>query len=258
MIRGNGPMLVMRSLAQQLENATRDSYPTMLTSRAARITTATTNPSQLAAPHCLSRVRSLLGLRGASERPGRQRRLRAHTRKCSRMPITRPVNSRGVQSTRNTVIYEIDRSDGQRAFLRRAAHVVRKKVASLCPEGTKHRSPLGSLTSFAPRESTVIQRRLRIRVFSLPVTGLPLNKKIKQNTPWQSGTDGERTSGRDACRTAGERACVAPGTPAAAEQWTLVRWLGASAASGNCVHGSNSTIDAYDRRVKDARLGHDF
>ena len=259
-IRGNGSMLEMRSLAQQLENATRDSYPTTLTSRAARITTATTNPSQLAAPHCLSRVRSLLRLRGASERPGRQRRLRAHTRKRSRMPITRPVNSRDVQSTRNTVIYEIDRSDGQRAFLRRAAHVVRKKVAGLCPEGTKHRSPLGSLTSFAPRESTVIQRRLRIRVFSLPVSGLPLNKKIKQNT-WQSGTDGERTSRRDACRTAGERACVAPGTPAAFEQWTifsLIGWLGTSTANVNGAHGSNSTIDACERRVKDARLGHDI
>ena len=260
-IRGNGPMLVMRSLAQQLENATGDSYPPTQTSRAdGRISTATTNPSQLAAPHCLSRVRSLWRLRGASERPGRQQRLRAHTRERSRMPITRPVNSRGVQSTRNTMIYEIDRSDGQRAFLRRAAHVVRKKVASLCPKGTEHRCPLGSITSFAPRESTVIQRRLRIRVFSLPVPGLPLNKKIKQNT-WQSGTDGERTSRRDACRTAGERACVAPGTPAAFEQWTLfslIGWLGTSAANVNGAHGSNSTIDAYERRVKDAGLGHDF
>ena len=181
-IRGNGSMLEMRSLAQQLENATRDSYPTTITSRAARITTATTNPSQLAAPHCLSRVRSLLRLRGAAERPGRQRRLRAHTRQRSRMPITRPVNSRGVQSTWNTMIYEIDRSDGQRAFLRREARVVRKKVASLCPEGTRHRCPLGSITSFAPREATVLpsQRRLRIRVFPSPVPGLPLNKKIKQ------------------------------------------------------------------------------
>ena len=166
----------------------------------------------------------------------------------------------GVQSTRNTVIYEIDRSDGQRAFLRRAARVVRKKVASLCPEGTRHRCPLGSITSFAPREATVIQRRLRIPDFSLPVRGLPLNKKIKQNT-WQSGTDGERTSGRDACRTAGERACVAPGTPAAFEQWTLfslIGWLGTSTANVNGAHGSNSTIDACERRVKDARLGHDI
>ena len=152
-IRGNGSMLEMRSLAQQLENATRDSYPTTLTSRAARITTATTNPSQLAAPHCLSRVRSLLRLREAAERPGRQRRLRAYFTTRSWMPIPRPVNSLGTQSSRNTMIYEIDRSDGQRAFLRRAARVVRKKVASLCPEGTRHRCPLGSITSFAPREA---------------------------------------------------------------------------------------------------------
>jgi len=263
MIRGNGPMLVMRSLAQQLENATGDSYPpTHETSRAdGRISTATTNSSQLAAPHCLSRVRSLWRLRGASERPGRQQRLRAHTRERSRMSIPRPVNSRGVQSTWNTMIYEIDRSDGQRAFLRRAAREVRNKEAILCPEGTEHRSPLGSLTSFAPREATVTQRRLRIRVFSSPVTGLPLNKKIKQNTLWQSGADGERTSGRDACRTAGERACVAPGTPAAFEQWTLfslIGWLGTSTANVNGAHGSNSTDDAYERRVKDAGLGHDF
>ena len=154
----------------------------------------------------------------------------------------------------------MDRSDGQRAFLRRAAHVVRKKIASLCPEGTRHRCSLGSITSFAPRESTVSQRRLRTRVCSLPVPGLPLNKKIKQNT-WQSGTDGERTSGRDACRTAGARACVAPGTSAAFEQWTLfslIGWPGTSAANGNGAHGSNSTDDTSDRRVKGAILGHDF
>ena len=239
----------------------RNCYCTHETSRAdGRISTATTNPSQLAAPHCLSRVRSLWRLRGASERPGRQQRLRAHTRERSRMSIPRPVNSRSVQSTWNTMIYEIDRSDGQRAFLRRAAREVRNKEAILCPEGTEHRSPLGSLTIFAPREATVTQRRLRIRVFSSPVTGLPLNKKIKQNT-WQSGADGERTSGRDACRTAGERACVAPGTPAAFEQWTLfslIGWLGTSTANVNGAHGSNSTIDAYERRVKDAGLGHDF
>ena len=261
-IRGNGPMLVMRSLAQQLENATGDSYPPTPTSRAdGRISTATTNPSQLAAPHCLSRVRSLLRLREAAERPGRQRRLRAYFTTRSWMPIPRPVNSLGTQSSRNTMIYEIDRSDGQRAFLRRAAREVRNKEAILCPDGTRHRCPLGSITIFAPREATVTQRRLRIPDFSLPVRGLPLNKKIKQNTPWQSGTDGERTSGRDACRTAGERACVAPGTPAAAEQWTLfslIGWLGTSTANGNGVHGSNSTDDASDRRVKDARLGHDF
>ena len=148
MIRGNGPMLVMRSLAQQLENATGDSYPpTHETSRAdGRISTATTNSSQLAAPHCLSRVRSLLGLRGASERPGRQRRLRAHTRKRSRMPITRPVNSRGVQSTQNILIYGIDQIDTRRAIPRRKWRTLRRKVGILPQECTAQRRPLGSIT----------------------------------------------------------------------------------------------------------------
>ena len=255
--RGSGSMLVIGAkMAQQLENATRDNYPPQKGGSAATINTATTSYLKLAAPHCSSQVRSLLRLRGAAERPGRHLRLRAHLTARSLMPIPRPVNSLGTQLSQNTMIYEMVRSDGQRAFLRRAAHVVRKKIASLCPEGTRHRCSLGTITSFAPRESTVFQRRLRIRVCSSPVPGLPLNKKIKQNTE-----TGERTSRRDACRTAGERACVAPGTSAAFEQWTLfslIGWLGTSAANGNGVHGSNLTDDTSDRRVKDARLDHVF
>jgi len=258
--RGNGSMLVSgNNAAPQLEKATvRNYYRSGIEWLGNHYIICQDQSSKLAAPHCLSQVRSLLRLRGAFERPGRQRRLRAHIKTRSRRPIPQPVNSWGVQSARNILNYGTDRSDGQRAFLRRTARVVRKKIAIRCPEGTRHRSPLGSITFFAPREATVIRRPLRICDVSSPVLGSPLNKKTKQNTPWQSGTDGERTSGRDACWTAGERARVAPGTPAAAEQWTLVRWLGVAAANGNCVHGSNSPIDAYDRRVKDARLGHDF
>ena len=163
MIRGNGPMLVMRSLAQQLENATGDSYPPTQTSRAdGRISTATTNPSQLAAPHCLSRVRSLLGLRGASERPGRQRRLRAHTRKRSRMPITRPVNSRGVQSTQNILIYGIDQIDTRRAIPGRKWRTLRRNVGILPQKGTAQRRPLGSITRFTPRRATQPGHELRM------------------------------------------------------------------------------------------------
>ena len=172
MIRGNGPMLVMRSLAQQLENATGDSYPpTHETSRAdGRISTATTNSSQLAAPHCLSRVRSLLGLRGASERPGRQRRLRAHTRKRSRMPITRPVNSRGVQSTQNILIYGIDQIDTRRAIPRRKWRTLRRNVGILPQEYTTRRRPLGSITRFTPRRATRPGHELRT---SSTFLGLP-------------------------------------------------------------------------------------
>ena len=169
-IRGNGSMLEMRSLAQQLENATRDSYPTTLTSRAARITTATTNPSQLAAPHCLSRVRSLLRLRGAAERPGRQRRLRAHTRQRSRMPITRPVNSRGVQSARNILISGIDQIDMERAIPRRVRRTLRRKVEILPQEDTRQRRPLGSITRLTPRRATRPGHELRM---SYTFLGLP-------------------------------------------------------------------------------------
>ena len=169
-IRGNGSMLEMRSLAQQLENATRDSYPTTLTSRAARITTATTNPSQLAAPHCLSRVRSLLRLRGAAERPGRQRRLRAHTRQRSRMPITRPVNSRGVQSARNILISGIDQIDMERAIPRRVRRTLRRKVGILPQEDTRQRRPLGSITRLTPRRATRPGHELRM---SYTFLGLP-------------------------------------------------------------------------------------
>jgi hypothetical protein len=66
------------------------------------------------------------------------------------------------------------------------------KEAVLCPDGTRHRCPLGCITSFAPREATVTQRRLRILDSSLPVRGLPLNKKTKKNTLCNIWTGWER------------------------------------------------------------------
>ena len=250
---GNGVVLVTGvKMVQQLEKATRDNYRLET-----RWLSNHHNPCynlllKLAPQHCLSRVRSLLRLRGAAGRPGRNRRLRAQTETRSRMPILRLVSSWVTQLSRNTTNSGIDRFDGQRAFLRRTVREVRNKEAVLCPDGTRHRCPLGSITSFASLEATVTQR-LRIPDLSLPVRGLPLNKKTRQNT-LQSGPDGHGTSGRAACRTAGERACVAPGTLAADAHWTLVGWLGASAANGSCVHGSNSAIDAYERRVCNLRL----
>jgi hypothetical protein len=197
---------------------------------------------KLAPQHCLSRVRSLLRLRGAAGRPGRNRRLRAQTETRSQMPILRPVNSWGTQLSRNTTNSGIDRFDGQRAFLRRTVREVRNKEAVLCPDGTRHRCPLGSITSFAPLEATVTQRRLRIPD-SLPVRGLPLNKKTSQNS-LQSGPDGNGTSGRAACKTAGERVCVAPGTLAADAHWTFVGWLGASASNGHRLHFGAATLQS--------------
>ena len=302
-------MLGMSSLAQQLEKATETVTRTYATVAAATENTATTSFSKLAAQHCSPQIRSCLRLRVAAAQPGRDNSLRAHTETRAQMPILRQVNSLGIQSSRNTMNSGIDRFDGQRAFLRHAEREVRDKIAILCPDGTYHRCPLGSITGFAPREATVTQRPLRIRGFSSPVMGLPLNKKTSQTT-LQSGTDGNGTSGRAACRAAGERTRVAPGTPAVDAQRTLVRWLGAtaanfnclhveagtdgngtpgrsacptagehahvapgspaaddqrsfvrrlgtSAANGNCIHSRDSTIGAYEGRVKDASRGHD-
>ena len=240
--RGNGSMLAKVGVAQQLEKATTNYYCLYEHVAGIHYTNCHNRVLKLAAQHCLSHVRSLLRLRGAAGRPGRNRRLRAQTETRSRMPIFRLVNSWGNQLSRNTTNSGIDRFDGQRAFLRRAVREVRNKEAVLCPDGTRHRCPLGSITSFAPREAIVIQRRLRIPD-SLPVRGLPLNKKTSQNS-LQFGPDGNGTSGRAACKTAGERGCVAPGTLAAEAHWTFVGWLGASASNGHRLHFGAATLQS--------------
>ena len=78
---------------------------------------------------------------------------------------------------------------------------------------------------------------------SLPVRGLPLNKKTSQNS-LQFGPDGNGTSGRAACKTVGERVCVAPGTLAAEAHWTFVGWLGASASNGHRLHFGAATLQS--------------
>jgi hypothetical protein len=241
---GNGAVLVTGvQMAQQLEKATRDNYRLETPWFGNHHNPCHNQILKLAAQHCLSHVRSLLRLRRAAGRPGRNRRLRAQTETRSRMPIFRLVNSWGNQLSRNTTNSGIDRFDGQRAFLRRAVREVRNKEAVLRPDGTRHRCSLGSITSFAPREATVTQRRLRIPDSSLPVRGLPLNKKTRKNS-LQFGPDGNGTSGRAACKTAGERVCVAPGTLAADAHWTFVGWLGASASNGHRLHFGAATLQS--------------
>jgi hypothetical protein len=173
--RGNGAVLVTGvKMAQQLEKATTNYYCLRKQWFGNHNNPGHYHFLKLAPQHCLSRVRSLLRLRGAAGRPGRNRRLRAQTETRSQMPTLRLVNSWGNQLSRNATNSGIDRFDGQRAFLRRTVREVRSKEAVLCPDGTRHRCPLGSITSFAPREATVTQRRLRIPDSSLPVRGLPL------------------------------------------------------------------------------------
>jgi len=162
MIRGNGPMLVMRSLAQQLENATGDSYPPTRGGSAATINTATTSYLKLAAPHCSSQVRSLLRLRGAAERPGRHPRLRAHFTTRSRMPILRPVNSLGTQLSQNIMNYGIDLIVTRRAIPRWERSTPLRKIGIPRQEHTRRRSPLGSITRFRPQRAARPGRRPRM------------------------------------------------------------------------------------------------
>ena len=234
-------MLAKVGVAQQLEKATTNNYCTIAPVAGIHLTNCHNRVLKLAAQHCLSHIRSLIRLRGAAGRPGRNRRLRAQTETRSRMPIFRLVNSLGNQLSRNAMNSGIDRFDGQRAFLRRAVREVRNKKAVLCPDGTRHGCSLGSITSFAPLEATVTQRRLHSEPLITCTGPPPFNKKTRQNT-LQSGLDGHGTSGRAACKTAGERVCVAPGTLAADAHWTLVGWLGTSAATGHRLHFGAATL----------------
>jgi len=241
--RGNGSMHAKVGVAQQLEKATTNNYCLYEHVAGIHYTNCHNRVLKLAAQHCLSHVRSFLRLRGAAGRPGRNRRLRAQTETRSRMPTLRLVNSLGNQLSRNAMNSGIDRFDGQRAFLRRAVREVRNKKAVLCPDGTRHGCSLGSITSFAPLEATVTQRRLHSEPLITCTGPPPFNKKTRQNT-LQFGPDGNGTSGRAACKTAGERVCVAPGTLAADAHWTFVGWLGASASNGHRLHFGADTLQS--------------
>ena len=66
---------------------------------------------KLAAQHCSTHIRSCLRLRAAAEQPGRDNSLRAHTETRAQMPILQPVNSLGIQLSRNIMNSGIDRFD---------------------------------------------------------------------------------------------------------------------------------------------------
>ena len=125
---------------------------------------------KLAPQHCLSRVRSLLRLRGAAGRPGRNRRLRAHLETRSQMPILRPVNSRGIRSARNIMNYEIDRFDTRRTISRRAMRTPPGKIGISCHQDTGQRCLLGSITRSMLRRPVRPGYELRI---SSSLLGLP-------------------------------------------------------------------------------------
>ena len=232
--RANGPITTNGlQLGRQLETA-KEQFATQLTCRGIdenKCIQLLRNHQTLRRRSAPARVLRDIRLQRDTARASRHLRLRVRIQSLPQIPILAPVNVSEEQVSQNITNSTAGRIDGLRALQRRAARERRRKVAVLCPEGTRYRCSLGSITRFAPREATVTRRPLRIAVCSSLVRGLPLKKKTNKKTPAQLGTDGPWTSGRAARRTvslsasdlrapvryalrsAGERITASPGTP---------------------------------------------
>jgi len=169
--RGNGAVLVTGvKMAQQLEKATTNYYCIRKQWFGNHNNPCHYHFLKLAPQHCLSRVRSLLRLRGAAGRPGRNRRLRAQIETRSQRPILRPVNSWGIRSARNIMNYEIDRFDTRRTISRRAMRTPPGKIGIPRHQDTSQRCSLGSITRSMPRRPVRPGHELRM---SSTFLGLP-------------------------------------------------------------------------------------
>ena len=175
--RANGPITTNGlRLGRQLETA-KEQFATQLTCRGIDENKCI----QLLRNHQTLRRRSARVLRDIrlqrdEARARRHLRLRARIQSLPQIPILAPVNASEEQVSQNITNSTAGRIDGLRALQRRAARERRRKVAVLCPEGTRYSCSLGSITRFAPREATVTRRPLRIAA-SLLFWGLPLEKK---------------------------------------------------------------------------------
>jgi hypothetical protein len=110
--------------------------------------------------HRAAQASSTPRLRGAMPGSWRYRRLRAHFRLLTQMPIAAPVNFSGGQVSRNNTNSEIGRTDGLRTLLRHTACKVRWNVAFSYTKGTVRHCLLGNITENEPREVTGPRRRL--------------------------------------------------------------------------------------------------
>ena len=146
-------------------------------------------------------------LRGAMPGSWRYRRLRAHFRLLTRMPIAAPVNFSGGQVSRNNTNSEIGRTDGLLTLLRHTACKVRWNVAFSYTKGTVRHCLLGNITENEPREVTGPRRRLGMAWVS-SVMGHPQKNNQKKIT--NSGS--HRVASHAACQAnelaAGVGGCV--------------------------------------------------
>jgi len=131
--------------------------------------------------HRAAQASSNQRLRGAMPGSWRYRRLRAHFRLLTQMPIAAPVNFSGGQVSRNNTNSEIGRTDGLLTLLRHTACKVRWNVAFSYTKGTVRHCLLGNITENGPREVTAPRRRLGMACVS-SVMGHPQKNNSKKTT----------------------------------------------------------------------------
>ena len=209
--------------------------------------------------HRAAQASSTQRLRGAMPGSWRYRRLRAHFRLLTQMPIAAPVNFSGGQVSRNNTNSEIGRTDGLRTLLRHTACKVRWNVAFSYTKGTVRHCLLGNITENEPREVTGPRRRLGMCSSEKGHPQKNNQKKITNSGSHRVARHGwletELASGVDGCvleapvsstyRFARERFVV----PLGSSEWHEPE-PGANGSRHLCVTG-------IVRRVKDAGDGHE-
>ena len=138
--------------------------------------------------HRAAQASSTPRLRGAMPGSWRYRRLRAHFRLLTQMPIAAPVNFSGGQVSRNNTNSEIGRTDGLRTLLRHTACKVRWNVAFSYTKGTVRHCLLGNITENEPREATGPRRRLGLGLCFIR-DGSPPKKQSKKKLRTRMATD---------------------------------------------------------------------
>jgi hypothetical protein len=144
--------------------------------------------------HRAAQASSTQRLRGAMPGSWRYRRLRAHFRLLTQMPIAAPVNFSGGQVSRNNTNSEIGRTDGLLTLLRHTACKVRWNVAFSYTKGTVRHCLLGNITENEPREATGPRRRLAMACVSSEMGHPRKNNQKKTTNP-----DGNRFTRHAAC-----------------------------------------------------------
>jgi hypothetical protein len=180
-------------LGQQLETVKAGHLPTQLTRRGIDQKICKQLLYLRRTRHRAAQASSTQRLRGAMPGSWRYRRLRAHFRLLTQMPIAAPVNFSGGQVSRNNTNSEIGRTDGLLTLLRHTACKVRWNVAFSYTKGTVRHCLLGNITENEPREVTGPRRRLGMCLSS------GMGHPPKNNPKKIANSDGNRFTRHAAC-----------------------------------------------------------